>query len=45
LGIKNERKLNQKIEKLVDVKSLNTLVLDGEIKEFAHVPNKLEHVS
>ncbi len=44
LGIKNETKLNQKIEKLVEC-DLNMLVVDGETKEFTHIPNELEHVS
>jgi len=43
LGIKNETKLNQKIEKLVEC-DLNMLVVDGETKEFTHIPNELEHV-
>jgi hypothetical protein len=44
LGIKNKTKLNQKFEKLVEC-DLNMLVVDGEMKEFTHIPNELEHVS
>ncbi len=44
LGIKNKMKLNQKIDELVE-RDLNTLVVDGETKEFTHIPNELEHVS
>jgi len=35
----------KKLKSWWNVKSLNMLFLDGETKEFAHVPNELEHVS